>query len=200
MSSPRIAAGAAIASLACFLTTPSSSAQTPVPDTPSTESAPPAPARPADPFGETVMLPQRKIVYLEGSATWDSAFETLVDALKSVYGYLDKEGIAPAGPALVIYTRTYDTGFAYWAAVPIARDPQVLPKGDLAVGEAPSGKALKFVHRGSYDAMDLLYEAIINHLDEKQLEAKDIFIEEYQTDPTKTPDDELVVHVLVPTR
>ena len=42
------------------------------------------------------------------------------------------------------------------------------------------------MHRGSYDAMDSTYEAITNHLDEKQLEAKDLFIEEYVTDPVKT--------------
>ena len=72
------------------------------------------------------------------------------------------------------------------------------PKGDIAVGQSPSGKALKFVHRGSYDAMDTTYEAITNYLDEKQLEAKDLFIEEYATDPVKTDPDKLVINVFVP--
>ena len=63
--------------------------------------------------------------------------------------------------------------------------PKNPPKGDIAVGQAPSGKALKFVHRGSYDAMDSTYEAITNYLDDKQLEAKDVFVEEYVSDPVK---------------
>ena len=33
--------------------------------------------------------------------------------------------------------------------------------------------------------MDNTYEAITNHLDEKKLEAKDTFIEEYITDPAE---------------
>ena len=37
-----------------------------------------------------------------------------------------------------------------------------------------------------------------NYLDEKRLEAKDMFIEEYVTDPVKTPEDKLVVNVFVP--
>ena len=41
--------------------------------------------------------------------------------------------------------------------------------------------------------MDTTYEAITNYLDEKQLEAKDLFIEEYVTDPLTTPEDKLVV-------
>jgi effector-binding domain-containing protein len=57
---------------------------------------------------------------------------------------------------------------------------------------------LQFVHRGSYDAMDTTYEAITNHLDEKRLESEDMFIEEYVTDPLKTPEDKLVVNVFVP--
>ncbi len=72
-----------------------------------------------------------------------------------------------------------------------------MPK-DISVGKSPEGKALKFVHRGSYDNMDNTYEAITNHLDDKKLEAKDMFIEEYLTDPLKTDDDKLVINVFVP--
>ena len=55
---------------------------------------------------------------------------------------------------MTIYTETDDTGFKFRAAVPVAEAPKDAPKGDIAVGQAPSGKALKFVHRGSYDALD----------------------------------------------
>jgi effector-binding domain-containing protein len=68
----------------------------------------------------------------------------------------------------------------------------------MAAGQSPGGRALKFVHRGSYDAMDNTYEAITNYLDEKRLEAQDVFIEEYQTDPITTPEDKFVVNVYVP--
>ena len=46
--------------------------------------------------------------------------------------------------------------------------------------------------------MDSTYEAITNYLDDKQLEAKDLFIEEYVSDPVTTDQDKLVVNVLVP--
>jgi effector-binding domain-containing protein len=48
--------------------------------------------------------------------------------------------------------------------------------------------------------MDTTYEAITNYLDEKQLDAKDMFIEEYETDPVTTPEDKLVIDVYVPLR
>jgi len=160
----------------------------------------PSPLQPGDAFGEAVTLPERTIVYIKGYSKWDSAFDTLVDAFKSLREYLDKQDLKPAGPAITIYTQTDDAGFSFQAALPVAQAPKDPPKGDIAVGQAPSGRALKFVHRGSYDAMDSTYEAITNYLDDKQLEAKDLFIEEYATDPVNTAPDKLVVNVFVPVK
>ncbi|HZL61923.1 MAG TPA: GyrI-like domain-containing protein, partial [Pseudolabrys sp.] len=160
----------------------------------------PAPLQPGDAFGEEVTLPERTVVYLKGHSNWDAAFDTLVDAFKSLNEYLDKQGIKPIGAAMTIYTQTDDNGFSFDAAMPIAAAPANPPKGDIAIGQAPSGKALKFVHRGSYDAMDSTYEAITNYLEDKHLEAKDLFIEEYATDPVKANADNLVVNVFVPVK
>ncbi len=145
-------------------------------------------------------MPEKTIIYLKGQGRWDSAFETLVDAFKSLNLYLDKQGIKPSGPAMTIYTQTDDTGFSFKAAIPVADPPKDPPKGDIAVGLSPSGHAYKFVHRGSYDAMDTTYEAITNFLDDKGLDAKDLFIEEYVSDPAKTSEDKLVINVYVPVK
>jgi len=166
---------------------------------------PPAPApapeqttRPGEPFGEEVVLAPKKIVYLKGTATWDTAFDTLVESFKSVYDFLDRQGIKPAGPAMAIYTATDDTGFEFEAAVPIADDPKDPPQGDLAVGTTPDGKARKFVHHGSYDSLENTYDAITHFLDDNKLEARELYIEQYVTDPRTTAEDALVIEVLVP--
>jgi len=166
---------------------------TPGPDVPSL-------LRPGDAFGEQVVLPERTIIYLQGQSKWDSALDTLLDSFKSLDEYLDKHGIKPSGPAMTIYTQTDDSGFSFRAAVPIAEVPKDPPKGDIAVGPAPSGKALKFVHRGSYDALDASYEAITDYLDDKGLDAKDVFIEEYASGPLRADSDDLVINVYVPVK
>ncbi len=182
---------------------------TPAPVTSSTPATPPAPAIPAPPptaavtpdaFGTEVALVEKTIIYFKGTGNWDAAFDTIVDGFKTVRAFMDKAGIKPSGPPITIYTATDDTSFSFQAAVPVAEAPKDPPKGDIAMGKSPTGKALKFVHRGSYDSMDTTYEAITNYLDEKQLDAKDLFIEEYQTDPVNTPEDKLVIDVYVPIR
>jgi len=170
----------------------------PAGEPPPIEPTAPLPLQSGDAFGEEVTLPERTIVYLKGHSSWDDAFGTLVDAFKSLKEYLDKQAIKPTGSAMTIYTQTDDAGFDFQAALPIAEAPKDPPKGDIAIGQTPSGKALKFVHRGSYDAMSSTYEAITNYLDEKQLEARDVFVEEYESDLLTADQDNLVVTVFVP--
>jgi effector-binding domain-containing protein len=164
---------------------------------PPAAAATPAPVQTADPFGLETTLESKKVVMVKGTANWDSAFDTLVDAFKALNTLLDKQGIKHAGNSMIVYTSTDDTGFTFLAEIPVEQDPKNLGK-DMSIGKSPEGKALKFVHRGSYDNMDNTYEAITNHLDDKKLEAKDTFIEEYLTDPLKTAEDKLVINVYVP--
>jgi effector-binding domain-containing protein len=173
--------------------TPPSAAQ--APPTPSPPA--PAPVQTADPFGEPFTLEGKKVVVMKGSANWDNAFDTLIDSFKALNALLGKQGIKPAGNMMIVYTSTDDTGFTFLAQIPVEQDVKNLTK-DMSMGKSPEGNALKFVHRGSYDNMDNTYEAITNHLDEKKLEAKDTFIEEYITDPLKTAEDKLVINVYVP--
>ena len=172
----------------------------PPPATAQTPAIPPpaaAPVQTADPFGEQITLEPKTVVVLKGSANWDSAFDTLIDGFKSLSALLDKQGIKPSGNPMIVYTSTDDTGFTFLAEIPVDQEPKNLTKA-MSMGKSPDGKALKFVHRGSYDNMDNTYEAITNHLDDKKLEAKDTFIEEYITDPLKTAEDKLVINVYVP--
>ena len=172
---------------------PSAAQQAPSPTAPS----PTAPVQAADPFGEPFTLEPKKVVIHRGNTNWDSAFDTLIDSFKALTAFLDKQGIKAAGNAMIVYTSTDDTGFTYLAEIPVEQDPKNLGR-DMSMGKSPEGKALKFVHRGSYDNMDNTYEAITNHLDDKKLEAKDMFIEEYLTDPLKTAEDKLIINVYVP--
>ena len=190
-------------------------AQPPAPTSPAgaakpeaTQPSPPGPATPAapapgatkepgDPFGEDITLTAKPIVYVKGNGNWDNAFDTITKSLKIVKAYIDKEGLKVDGQPMTVFTSTDDMGFAFEAAIPITEAPKSPPRGDIAIGSSPEGRALKFVHRGSYDGLDNTYEAITNYLDERRLEAKDMFIEQYVTDPLSTNQDHLVVNVYV---
>jgi effector-binding domain-containing protein len=211
MPCPRLAVPLLLALASGLTAGPAAAKNAVAPAKPPSETMPPAATpilgldaprqlQPGDAFGVQVILPERTIIYLQGESKWDSAQDTLIDSFKSLDEYLDKHGIKPNGPPMTIYTETDDAGFRFRAAVPVAEAPKDAPKGDIAVGKTPSGKALKFVHRGSYEALDSTYEAITDYLDDKGLDAKDVFIEEYASGPLQAGDDRLVVNVFVPVK
>jgi effector-binding domain-containing protein len=171
--------------------TPPAAAQTPT--------TPPADqkAQAAEPFGEEVTLSAKKVLSLRGTSNWESAFDTIVESVKTLTAFLKKHDVTPAGPVLIVYTSTDDAGFSFLTEIPVDKDIKDVGK-DMSMSRSPEGKSLKFVHHGSYDNMDNTYEAITNHLDDKKLEAKDTFIEEYVTDPLTTAEDKLVINVFVP--
>ncbi len=184
-------AGIAIATTLALAETGSAPAQAITPATP------PATAPSDEPFGEDATLTAKTIVYVKGSGTWETAFQTITGSFKKLKAYTDKEGLKTDGMQMTIFTATDDTGFQYQAAVPLAEAPKNPPHGDIALGQSPEGRALKFIHHGSYDDLDNTYEAITNYLDEKRLEAKDLFIEQYVTDPITADPKQLTVNVYV---
>jgi effector-binding domain-containing protein len=204
-----VAVAAAAVTLAFWLSEPLR-AQTPPAPAPATPPAPaqtapaptptptPAPAgQPGDPFGEETTLAAKPIVYIKGTGNWDNALETIAASLKKLKTYVDKEGLKTDGLPMTVFTSTDDTGFQYQAAIPLTEAPKPPNRADISSGLSPEGRALKFIHRGSYDALDNTYEAITNYLDDKRLEAKDLFIEEYVTDPIGADPNKLVVNVYV---
>ena len=80
MSRQRIAAPILLAVVLAFAASPALAQRA----APPANMDAPQPLQPGDAFGEVVTLPERTMVYLKGHSNWDSAFDTLVDAFKSL--------------------------------------------------------------------------------------------------------------------
>lgn len=194
-------------------------AQTPTPSTPSTATPPtttpgapaptPAPASPGatapgtdeSSTVQSMEIRARTALVLPGSSDWDNGFKNINAALAKVRAAATAAGLTPTGHAVAAFVDTDDNGFKFEAMLPIEKGPE--GKTDLGegvrVGATPGGKALKFQHRGAYEDIDTTYEAITAYLDEKNLEAQNVFVEEYLNEP-KGPDDtsaEVDIYVLI---
>ncbi|ALK07848.1 GyrI-like domain-containing protein [Blastochloris viridis] len=188
------------------------SAPPPAPSAPPDPAAPGAPAapgtapaeatttatKPDDPFGEEVSYAERPLLSIKGGTGWENGFETLQKAFKAVNAALAARNLTPAGPPTVVYLRADDAGFDFEAGVPLAEAP---PPSAVAeepsVRPSPAGRALRFTHRGSFDTLDGTYETMTNFLDQKRVDVRDLYVEEYLTDPISTPETELRVLIYV---
>lgn len=153
---------------------------------------------PGDPFGEEVTYAARPLLSVKGGTGWENGFETLQKAFRTVNAALAARNLKAAGPPTVVYLRADDAGFDFEAGVPLAETP---PPPAVAeeptVRDTPGGRAFRFTHRGAFDTMDRTYDAMTNFLDEKRVDVRDPYVEEYLTDPLATPEDALKVLIYV---
>jgi len=148
---------------------------------------------------QMVDVAARPALVAKGEGKWDDAAKILSESVAKVTGAATKAGLAANGHPLAVFTQTDDNGFHFEAMLPLAKAPDgkvKLPEG-VEVGSSPAGKALKFEHRGSYDEIDATYEAITAYLDEKGLDTKNLFIEEYITDLKPADDANVDVDIYV---
>ena len=153
----------------------------------------------ADNNAQAVDLPAQPVAVFSGTAQWDNGFEDISKAFVKLRAELARAGIEPAGKPFTVFLQTDDQGFRYDAMIPIAAIPagkdQLSPTVKLS--QSPGGKTLKFEHRGAYDDIDSTYEAITAYLDEKGIEAKNLFIEQYLVETKDSEDTKLAVDIYV---
>ncbi len=167
--------------------------------------APPAGARqplvqaPGDPADvDEVTLPAKPVAILAGKSSWDNAVASLKETIGRIEAALAQAGVKVTGRPVAVFTRTDDDGFQYEAMVPVDAVPATRPAGlpaDLRFGATPSGKALRFVHKGPYDGIDQTYETVTAYLDAKGIIVQDAFVEEYLTDLKTAQDGDLEVNI-----
>jgi effector-binding domain-containing protein len=144
------------------------------------------------------MLPERKALIRRSTTSWPDAWVNLVAAFKATRAEAERLKLKVSGPSLVIYRSTNDEGFEFDAALPIEADPASPPGEGFKIEPTRTGKAIKFVYRGAFDAMDSTYENISNYIDSKRIDAEDLSIEEYVTDPVTTKPEEIVINIYMP--
>jgi effector-binding domain-containing protein len=135
-------------------------------------------------MSQTVAVEARPAIVLRGEGKWDEAEKLIPEALAKLKAAAAKAGLPVNGRPVTVFTKTDDSGFSFEAMLPLAAAPEGKAKlaDGVEVGASPSGKALKFQHRGSYDEIEATYEAIAAYLDEKGLDTKDLIVEEYLSD------------------
>jgi effector-binding domain-containing protein len=158
----------------------------------------PSPAPSAD-SGQIIELVARPAACVEGKANREEVYVSIQASLATARGELDKVAIKPAARPIAVFLEADDNGFVYRAEIPV----DAIPEGKTSLSPAvkfcqtPVGKSMRFEHRGAYDDIDATYEAITAYLDEKGVDAQDVFVEEYLNDVKTTDDPNLQVDIFV---
>lgn len=189
---------------------PETAPATPAPQPPAPLSVPPPAAavdpnatlagKPGDPNDvDEVAMPAKPALVISGQGQWDRAFETLSTVFNRLAADAERRGLKVAGRPLTIFTETDDIAFRFEAMLPVDRAIEV-GSGDIRPGVTPSGRAMRFMHRGPYEDIDSTYEGITAYLDAKGLTVRDQFIEEYLNQPKDAADPSFEINIYVQPR
>jgi len=176
-------------------------------ETPATTTATPSPTPIPAPTpmttegatGAVVELTTRPCAYIEAKASREEVYGAIMGALAKIRAAVEKAGLKPQGHPLSVFLTADDDGFTFRAMVPLegAPDPKLVLDDPVKLGQTPVGKAMKFEHRGEYDEIDSTYDAITAWLDEKGVDAQDVFLEEYLNETKSSDDPNLQVDIYV---
>lgn len=108
--------------------------------------------------------------------------------------------IVPSGAPMAITIAHEATGdWVFDAALPLDGKPdKALPEQDgVKIGDTYGGRAVRLTHKGAYNTLRATYERLHAYTKENSLKEKGVAWEEYVTDPSETPDEEMLTNVYV---
>ena len=175
------------------------SAQTQAPAAAAPAAPAASPSAPEEASLQAIDVAARPALVLHSAANWEEGYAKIREGIEKLRAAAQKAGLKVNGDGMAAFTETDDAGFKFDALLPVETAPGAkpnLPDG-VALGASPSGKALKFTHTGSYDDIDTTYDAITAYLDEKGLDATNVYLEDYLVEGKDASDQKLKADIYV---
>jgi effector-binding domain-containing protein len=124
----------------------------------------------------------------------DNIASALGLAFKEIMTFMFDNEIEMVGQPMTI-TRSWDeNGYAFDAAIPIP-ETDIEPVGNIIRGHSPSGRAVRVIHRGSYDKMRPAYEKLAAYMSANGLREGPVSWEHYLSDPGEVSEENLITNI-----
>ena len=142
------------------------------------------------------------IAYLTASSRPNATAisEAMGEAYFDILGFMDRHGLAEAGPPLSISRRFSGSEFVFDAAIPVRGVSEDTPRaeGGIRLGKTWGGPVVRGHHIGSYGKLAETHEKIAAWLAVHGIDRAGDAWEAYVSDPTRTPEEQLVTDVYYP--
>lgn len=149
--------------------------------------------------GDAVVLAPRKIYFVSASSGTDpdSARAVLTEAYGKLGKYLRDNSLTMQGAPMTITSRYDKSGWKFDAAIAVDRN-DAATREDIQSGATYGGNAVQFMHVGPYGKVGDTVARAYAWLSVQGYKAKGRLIEEYISDPGKTPPEQLQTKLTIP--
>jgi effector-binding domain-containing protein len=147
--------------------------------------------------GNEVAVVAKKIYFVPGTATSETAKDVLSAAYSTIGTFMAANKITMQGAPLTITTSNGDEPWAFNAGVPVDHN-DVTPTGDIQSGTTYGGKAVQFIHLGPYEKLPDATKKAFGWLALQAYKPAGGLIAEYVNDPTTVPPEQIKTVLTIP--
>jgi effector-binding domain-containing protein len=158
----------------------------------------------ADAEIELLTVEANDIAYLRTSSARaaGATSEAMGAALFEVLNFIDEQGLAEAGAPISIARAFSGAELSFDSAIPVRGVTDATPRdgSGVQIGRTYGGPVIRVKHVGSYRALSETHRKIAAYLAALGIERNGDSWESYVSDPTKTPEAELLTYIYYPIR
>jgi effector-binding domain-containing protein len=120
-------------------------------------------------------------------------------AYSRLSGFINANELKQVAPPLAIYHGSKDGVLTLDAAIPVDRT-DVAPAGSIHTGQTQAGSAVRAEYKGPYSGLPVANEQVRAYLVAAGFERDGAMWEQYVSDPSQTPQADLVTHIYYPVK
>lgn len=145
---------------------------------------------------ELTEQPAQSVLSMRTRTTLKNLPQELGQAYGAIIQYLNEIGEQPGEAAFAAYynmdMNDMDVEMGFAVARPLAG------KGAIKAGEIPAGKQVSCLHKGPYNQMELVYNAMMQWFAEHGHTPTGVAYEFYYNSPAEVPESELLTKIVFP--
>lgn len=139
---------------------------------------------------------KRETLMIRTITPMSSISDAMGDAFTKLAAYMEKNGIAFAGPPYARYYNMNMEALDVEMGFPITG--KIAGEGNIQMGELPAGKIASALHLGSYDKLEETYTKLMEYVKGKDLETEEWMYEFYLNSPMDVKPEELETEICFP--
>ncbi len=140
--------------------------------------------------------PAQPVLSIRKRTTVGNLPQELGKAYKAIVEYLEEIGEQPLVFAFAAYYNMDMQDLDVEMGFPVAKS---LPgRGEIKAGEIPAGKQAFYLHKGPYDAVEPVYNAMMQWIGDNGYIPTGVSYEFYYNGPGEVPESELLTKIVFP--
>jgi len=132
---------------------------------------------------DEIMMKPKPVLLMEGEGTWENQLKDIQNMREAMETAARERNMVVDGSPIMVFLETRTNSYRYEFMLPVASIPEpepALPKG-MSYSLTPNGPAYRFMHKGAYKGIEKTYGTISSYLASKNVDVKDVYLEEYPT-------------------